>query len=172
MANNLELYNRTIDIIYKAYFNDTLRHSNCYACAVGNIIAANKGYVFAIDKASQSENRKFFWEGFKPYSLEWDNRGNITDYPAWFGFIINTPDDCNINVAIEQIEITGYNISQLSEIECAFERAERGKCSEDYMFNGLVAVLEVLKQIHEIKDNTEQVERFRTHRDKTHVVHL
>lgn len=38
-----ELYQKTVDILVKAYFDDTLQHGNCYACAVGNIIAGNCG---------------------------------------------------------------------------------------------------------------------------------
>jgi hypothetical protein len=37
------LYHKTIGILVDAYFDDTLQHGNCSACAVGNLVAAAKG---------------------------------------------------------------------------------------------------------------------------------
>lgn len=40
---NKKLFNETVDILVKAYMNDTLEHGSCSACAVGNIITARLG---------------------------------------------------------------------------------------------------------------------------------
>ena len=34
-------FSNSVDILVKAYFNDTLRHGNCLACAVGNLMQAS-----------------------------------------------------------------------------------------------------------------------------------
>jgi len=46
-------FENTVDILVKAYINDTLEHNNCYACAVGNIVAHNMGerFVKATERA-------------------------------------------------------------------------------------------------------------------------
>jgi hypothetical protein len=42
--NRPEVYHKSVQILYDAYFNDTLDVMvNCYACAVGNLIAGNLG---------------------------------------------------------------------------------------------------------------------------------
>ncbi len=50
---NKSLYDKTVSILVDAYMNDTLQHGNCFACAVGNIVAANcdvKTFTFSWSK--------------------------------------------------------------------------------------------------------------------------
>lgn len=153
MAKNIELYNKTVDILYQSYFDDTLVHGNCQACAIGNMVAANTG------KRVKRFGSGYIGVGWDHGASEW-NLVFMTDHetlhqvrdPAFYD-----------GEAKEQIDATGYHWEDLATIEYAFETADKGQSEEDYMFNGLVAVLEVLKQIHEIDDNTDQVERFTAH---------
>lgn len=145
--NRPELYNKTVDILYQAYFNDTLEHGNCYACAVGNMIAANRGYVFVIDKKAEGEPA-LHWKGFLPYRKDWTGPTAKSKTPQWIK-VINTrinEKDC------AEIDSTGYTLNEISKIENEFEDADFGSSLEDWMFNGLCAVLEALKQIHEVTD--------------------
>lgn len=153
MAKNIELYNKTVDILYQAYFDDMLVHGNCQACAVGNMVAANT--FKKVTKVSY---------GYK--GVGWDYGCTV-----WQLVFMTDPDTLHqvrepafyVGEAKEQIDATGYHWKDLAKIEYAFETADKGQSEEDYMFNGLVAVLDVLKQIHEIDDNTDQVERFTAH---------
>lgn len=157
---NESLYRKTVDILYDAYFNDTLQHNNCFACAVGNLVATNMGFKFI--KAP----RGHFYKGFIPNAIVWDIEldAMVEDTATYY---------CNYDILyskampkriINQIESTGYTIYQLSDIECAFESANRYTKSNDKdMFKGLVAVLEVLKEIHEVENNDTEVNKFKNH---------
>lgn len=140
-----ELYKRTTDILYQAYFNHTLEHQNCYACAVGNLVAANMCKRFVIDEALTEQ--KLYWEGYNSYDIKSTGGKDV----SWFGIIKRVFSHGSGNHH-EEIISTGYTIMELTRIEHAFEVCERGKNDEDWMFNGLVAVLEVLKEIHQVTD--------------------
>lgn len=161
MAKNIELYNKTVDILFQSYFNDTLRHSNCYACACGNIVAANMGYEFVPNKDKDDEYPAGNIMNYRQEIVWHTTGGKYSSGPdTWYDEL--SSDEYYEN-GRREIECTGYSVKEFYSIERAFEGAARGNSEEDYMFNGLVAVLEVLKQIHEIDDNTDQMERFTAH---------
>jgi hypothetical protein len=60
---------------------------------------------------------------------------------------------------------SGYKVHELQIIEDAFENANEGNSREDWMYNGLVAVLDVLKEIHEVTDEDLAIskQRFAAH---------
>lgn len=146
MVKNIELYNKTVDILFQAYYNDTLRHGDCYFCAVGNMVAAGCNFNFVSGMWDETIHA---WDDvFMTFNDAMYQRIHENNY---------------VGEAKRQIDSTGYHWKDLSKIEYAFETADKGDSEEDYMFNGLVAVLEVLKQIHEIDDDTDQVERFTAH---------
>jgi hypothetical protein len=137
---NEQLYNKTVDILVQAYFNDTLEHGNCYACAVGNIIAANKGYTYVpcIDTTMQ----KIVWDVTK------GSYGN-PNYGSWYDAVTYEIDKHQNN---HECNSTGYSIYDLRDIEKAFEKCYKGITEQDYIFNGLMAVIDVLDKIHENTD--------------------
>ena len=148
---NPELYKKTVDILVAAYFNDTLEHGNCYACAVGNIIAGNCGYGFI-----KMEKNDVVAPLFNVYTgcgkLYWDRDNDINNNPlqkmtgGHFMELATTKQ-------WEFIRKTGYSGGELARIEHAFESAPgEEEYSDEWMFNGLMAVIEVLDQIHENKD--------------------
>jgi len=139
---NKELYDKTISILVQAYLNDTLEHSNCAACAVGNIVAVNMGV-------------KLFKQRY--FAMPIGSRGTPADTGLWFnaisdGFVnknMLSPD------ILLQVKSTGYTPEELAKIELAFESADApngiSNCFEPvWMYNGLMAVVEVLGQIHEV----------------------
>lgn len=143
-------FNHTLSVLVKAYFDGTLQHGNCHACAVGNIVA-------------ESNKVKFTGNVFNviaPDRIVWDERFT---YPRWQDVFITAtkgyqtvmPDKYE-GAAKEQIDATGYTWQELSRIEYAFENAACGKSEDDYMFNGLMAVVSVLSEIHNIDLETTE----------------
>lgn len=125
---NKELFDRTISILVKAYLNDTLRHGSCMACACGNLIAANNGYIIG--------------------SSQW-NEGTA----VWFNCIVlrgKFDSKETKQTAILQAKSTGYSIKNFKAIEKAFEgaRIDKFKQSDRNMYAGLMAVVDVLQTIH------------------------
>ena len=136
-----ELFEKTVGILVNAYRNDTLEHRNCLACAVGNIIAANCGINDIISSAEWEEKTGGFG------SLDW------TGWTKVF-MTVGTKQSINMSaykgVAKFQIDSTGYSWQDLAKIEYAFETTPRGNNDDDWMLNGLLAVYDVLCDIHEV----------------------
>lgn len=145
-------FSKTVDILVKAYMNDELCHKSCSACAVGNLVAAALGTKPKRSKETdhiEFENNIF--ENGTLAVLWYDHLNGIRSFQSE-----------------EQIKITGYTVDELRSIEYAFERAPgdpggphdglyRGRCTDPvWMFNGLMAVVDVLAEIHGI--NLEQKE--------------
>ena len=156
---NEPLYRKTCDILYDAYFKGILFHDCCVACAVGNLISKANNYT--VIEMADGESK---WI---------DSKGNIVN-EDWT-LVLCTPKKKpfkkqrqyihleNFNeLAQQQILSTGYNIGEFSRLEYAFESAPKGKSEDEYMFNGLVAVIEVLSKIHEVEEDT-QIARFKNH---------
>lgn len=125
-----ELYKRTVDILVEAYFNDTLEHDWPCWCAVGNLVEKTGGF-------------------------HGDNR-----YPSWINCFVTDSNDGSQTIkpeayrggAKQEIDQTGYKWQELAKIEYAFETAPKGSSDEDWMFNGLMAVIDVLDEIHQNTD--------------------
>jgi len=135
-VKNKPLFDKTLNILVKAYLNNTLQHGHCRVCAVGNLIAANCGYKFT--NASVAV-------------LDWEN-----GISRW-GNVFYTYDGKQLQdlskyrgEAKKQIDSTGYSVKELSRIEFAFETAPKGNSDEEWMYTGLMAVLSVLQEIHEV----------------------
>lgn len=155
--NRPEQYKRTVDILYQAYFNDTLVHNSCYACAVGNLVAANMGYTMSVVNGSP----KTFGR-----TLVWKKGRTILPYPnadngGWPDCVYIEEGGASKS-AIEQVESTGYTGDELLAIELAFESAKDSYVpgTEACMFAGLSSVLAVLATLHEVEDPTPALERF------------
>lgn len=119
-------FEKTVDVLVKAYLNNTLEHGNCQACAVGNMVAAACGYTYHEDELRQR------W--IEKSGASWQN-------------LVLAPDLSTAlrNEAVFEIESTGYTILELSNIEKAFET---NKSTDGFL--GLMAVVDVLAEIHGI----------------------
>lgn len=118
-------FENSVDVLIKAYMNDTLDHGTCGACAVGNLVFEATGKETAWDRGWGSV---FFTD---PHS-----KNQFFKPREYYGN------------AKHEIDSTGYPLKSLMRIEYAFETARKGKCSDDWMFNGLMAVVDVLAEIH------------------------
>ncbi len=151
---NEALYRKTVDILVDAYFKDTLEHGNCYACAVGNMIAGNCGFEFL-------NSDTVGWQAFPNIytgrgKMFWNNSNKIKDNPVMY--LTENREEKLTRAAEILIKKTGYSFDELFRIENAFEKQDKMDsfdCKDEYMFNGLMAVINVLDEIHENKD--EQV---------------
>lgn len=131
---NPELFQKTVGILVKAYQNDTLNLVNCAACAVGNIIAANMGFIC------------------KPsiFSFLDPVNNNVLD-TLWGNVIINEKFinyNDYVGKAKEYIDSTGYTPLELAKIEASFMNNSADFCGGE-IFNGLMAAVDTLMQIHE-----------------------
>lgn len=150
---NQELFEKTVGILVKAYQNDTLMHGNCMACAVGNIVAANLGIC---DIGSRLE-----W-----YKKAMDVPDTCNGWPSVFMTRLNSKKQrvdveamMRDEAAKLQIGSTGYTWQELAKVEYAFETASIGNNDDEWMFNGLLAVYDVLCEIHEVsKDEVKSGE--------------
>lgn len=134
-------FENSVSVLVNAYMNDTLQHGKCHACAVGNIMRS-VGLPIPDDECSIEEFAKScaVWK--------WAFCTYVED-----GYqTIRCPGD-DFNTAVEAIEKTGYTWQQLAKVEFAFESAGY---SGDRMFNGLMAVVSVLAEIHGIDIETTE----------------
>lgn len=143
---NKNLYDKTVAILVKAYLNDTLQHCECTACAVGNIVAGNLNIglekrgnqVYLKDESGMSSGR---WFGAISYGRVKESR--LTEE------------------ILHQIKSTGYTAQQLADIEQKFEHAYAPYGTDDdfepeWMYNGLMAVVQVLGEIHEVSQEVTE----------------
>lgn len=158
-AEDLAKFNESVGILVKAYLNDTLQHGFCSACAVGNMIAAANGYQVQKDSHRWLYGEDCVW-------TQWDNvfcsnGGDGKDFQS-------IEPRSYYGEAKRQIESTGYHWGSLAKIEKAFEsvfydskmnRIEKDEYQGDYMFDGLMRVVDALASIHSIDLETTESAR-------------
>lgn len=130
-------FDNSVRILVQAFLNDTLENGVCYACAVGNLIIAGGVPLEKYDKNDEcrysepQSNSAYYssanWLRYLRFNIE----GNK---------LFSTYDEA---MALKQINATGYTPFHLLKIEAAFEHAGDE-------FEGLMAVVEVLADIHNI----------------------
>lgn len=145
-------FHHSVNVLVVAYINGTLEHGKCSRCAVGNILggwewarifltvshtadgAITDQIQLAAGKDEVIDQGLFTYHTFKvsllrPVVLEQKKRGE------------------------ELIARSGYSKEELMKIEWAFESVRMEKKdhdSDEDMFNGLMAVVDVLADIHGI----------------------
>jgi hypothetical protein len=133
-------FNHTVNVLVKAFLNGTLLHGDCAACAVGNIIAAEIGATIILDE--DSRGLSYWIRNMQEIQIGWSDvfcshsDGQKIDPKAYIGQVKR------------QIDVTGYSWQELAKIEFAFEKAPAGGSEDEWMFNGLMAVVDVLADIH------------------------
>jgi hypothetical protein len=113
-------FEKTVDILVKAYLNDTLVATDCKRCAVGNII-------------SQGNPKYDFYRHGESWFRALGLNGAFRHY-TWF----NHPDIIN----------TGYTAEDLIRIESAFLDRDGLLPYDADDFDRLMNVVEVLAEIH------------------------
>ncbi len=144
-----------------AYSNGTLRHMDCTACAVGNLIRGN-GYEFKGDLNVHWNEQE---ESCYDYNSSWLN--HIMRERRGFADTTYVKPQ-SVEAAIEQIESTGYSIEELDKIEHAFEICKKlpHSSEKELQFLGLTAVLKVLEEIHQGEEPKSQQRLEKIAKDK------
>ena len=138
---NPELFNETISILVKAYFDGTLRHNDCAACAVGNMVAARNNCVLELDD----------------FICAYDKSGNEFDNRLWFDLVhgLGFSGD-SLKSAQDQIQTTGYTLQEITDIELAFDYLGWNEENDTDGFKGLMNVVDTLQKIHECTDEERE----------------
>jgi hypothetical protein len=155
-------FEKAYNALYNAFMNDTLAKDTCIACAVGNIVAdAMAGKVY--------RNSDGVWK------CTMDNKWWSDMFMTSFdGQRIKTiKEDPNVKNLRKRIYIlTGYKWNELAKIEKAFENNTKishlhynehtkKEIMED-QFNGLMAVMDVLIELDEIKEGKKYKDVFKS----------
>lgn len=170
MNNKTERFNNAITALIKGYQTNSLVKSNACACAVGNMIAYNKGYQI-LKELDDTDGTilDFSWSDKKIYP-EFENE----ILPSWSKVFCTNNGEQTSNVILyrkiakDEIDSTGYSLIELMKLEFAFEQHTKISISnlENYtieefdkdQFNGLMAVVDVLCEIEEIDEfNKNQI---------------
>ncbi len=147
-------FTQTINVLVQAFLNDTLQHSNCRACAVGNILG---GSAWTSLFCTASGKQIIAEEGVTtPYGNDDDEFKAIPIEGVYANIWLSRQKEGR-----RLIDASGYTLEELAAIERAFELSPKGNNNEEWMFNGLMAVVDVLAEIHNIdlkeREETKQL---------------
>ena len=145
---NKEQFDWTVGVLVKAYLEGTLEHTNCAACAIGNLVAAKRNYQIN--------------------GLIWTNSDGDKIEPSWgyLQFLGNLRNDIPFehkkrhpkDKALSELAATGYRVWDTCKIEKSFEMVYG---TEDDQYHGLLAVVDALIEIHqgneEERDEAKQI---------------
>ena len=157
-------FEKAYNALYNAFMNDTLAKGTCKACAVGNIVADAMGAIVYSQEDMNSirfhcSNDNYWWgEMFVTYS---DGQR-----------ITKISENSEVKKLRKKIlNLTGYTWRELAKVEKAFEENTEipfekynhytpEQIMED-QFNGLMAVMDVLIKLDEVKEGNSYKETFK-----------
>jgi hypothetical protein len=154
--NKPELFHKTVKILVGAYLNDTLKHGSCHACAVANILMpiaeeikvspacwSIKFVTITKEHNDGTETHQQFIAGEGQYVGRTFWGAKVKDLAEAVGESFK-----RYHEAEKLFRVSPYTEKELSKIEHAFEVAPKGNCDDQWMFNGLMAVIDALQEIH------------------------
>jgi hypothetical protein len=157
-------FEKAYNALYNAFMNDTLAKGTCTACAVGNIVADAMGAEVYRNKDMNSI------------------RFHCSNDNYWWGEMFVTGSDGQKIRKISQnskvkelrkkiLNLTGYTWRELAKVEKAFEENTEivfynylESTPEEVMedqFKGLMAVMDVLIELDEVKEGDKYKNNFR-----------
>lgn len=141
--NRPELFNLAVNTGIKSLMNDTLEQGNSCGCFGGNLIA--NVLKIGINKLDYTVGRYADWDRSFPFWYD-----TLEDYrtcrPLDIPILKSTKK--SFNEGLKQIESTGYTIEEFDRLEKAFEKGKNE-------FDGLLNVVTVLCEIHEMDDTVK-----------------
>jgi hypothetical protein len=157
-------FEKAYNALYNAFMNDTLAKGTCKACAVGNIVADAMG----------AKVYKREWESSITFhcskQIDWWQKMFVTGYGGQR--ITKISEDSKVKQLRKKIlNLTGYTWRELARIEKTFE--ESTKIGNSYylkytpeqimedQFNGLMAVMDVMIELDNIKQGSTYKETFK-----------
>lgn len=134
-------FENSVSVLVRAYLNDTLQGGNCYACAVGNLVADANGYKYVPCSSALSDALALDVNHGRYESSNGDlDGGNWHSVISWKLNHMTIQEKGN-----KEIESIGYTVEEVTRIEAAFEDTQ---VWVDETFNALLAVVDVLAEIH------------------------
>lgn len=155
-------FEKAYNALLSAFMDDTLAKGTCTACAVGNIVADAMGAkVVRVDETDfECEKNNNFW-------------GDLFMTETTFSKqkIINEKSSRAKKIKARLKKLTGYSWKELAKIEYAFEtntkihrvlyNTEDEKVIMEDQFKGLMAVLDVMIELDEIKEGKQYKDAFK-----------
>ena len=149
-------FENSVNVLVKAYLNDTLRRGRCSACAVGNLLDGNQSWAHIFVTQNPESKQLRALEGTMLAGAFTLRHVSLLD--------CGPEDRILYRKGLEAIERSGYTIDELARVEYAFESAHKNvspygdesMSRDDGMFNGLLAVVDVLAEIHGVDLTTKQ----------------
>lgn len=141
---NRPTFSQTVDKLIDWYFKDELKHGSCAHCVVGNLCGGSTlwSYLFMTDECTGKQLAQQYGSStFRLFKF-------ASEFQLLYG-------------ATQVCLKTGYMVNELARIEHAFETAPKGKSADEYMFNGLMAVVDVLADIHGVDLQTKEKYKFK-----------
>jgi len=126
-------FEHSVDVLVKAYLNNTLKNGWCTACACGNLVADAMNTTIGHDGHYFGNGVQANWDQISFY-------GKLQPVNMQSGLY---------RKGLEQVEITGYTPEQIAKIEYAFEKAaDYSEGLEERMYKGLMCTVDALADIH------------------------
>jgi len=155
-------FEKAFNSLYNAFMNDTLAKGTCIACAVGNIVADAMG-----GKVSSTPDGRWVCD----LENDWWSHMFYTNQDGQQIFTIKErPKVKNLREKI--YELTGYKWNELAKVEKAFEKNSKIQFENYYkyteneimedQFNGLMAVMDVLIKLDDIKEGKKYKDTFKS----------
>jgi hypothetical protein len=160
MKKGKQLFDQTVSDLVTAYISNELRHGECSACAVGNILKRFAKDLLIpnysiwsclfVTKTSFGKQTQLIAKSDNEYirhGLTIEKISLTEEYltpSSRFNAMVNKA------CANRLIEASGYTMEELARVELAFETAPVGESDDEWMFNGLMAVVDVLADINGI----------------------
>lgn len=157
-------FEKAYNALYNAFMNDTLAKGTCIACAVGNIVADAMGAkVYSQQRDSsivfRCNNDNFWWNDLF-FTTQCGQR------------IIKISENNKVKQLRKKIlNLTGYTWRELAKVEKAFEENTEIPFNEynfytpeqimEDQFKGLMAVMDVLIELDEVKEGEKYKNNFR-----------
>lgn len=157
-------FEKSIDILVKAYLNDTLKHGSCRACAVANLLADRcKSLGIDVSRWVSSFVTPELFDCRLPQLIASENE---LVAKTVIGFRLMSIESLRIMMpeeterAVQETHLlfdgADYTKAQYAAIENAFETAPQGESEDQWMFNGLMAVVEILADIDGVSLEAKQ----------------
>jgi len=157
-------FEKAYNALYNAFMNDTLAKGTCVACAVGNIVADAMGAKVYSQQDDSSikfrcSNNNYWWNDLF-FTTQCGQR------------IIKISENNKVKQLRKKIlNLTGYTWRELAKVENAFEK-NTIISFDDYnfytpeqimedQFNGLMAVMDVLIELDNVKEGDKYKNNFR-----------
>ena len=178
---NKELFDHSVSVLVRAYFEGTLASGTCNACAVGNLIVSGLGLTYRKDTSLRALREDDSFYAMRRESYTPSNNYALSNGAAslkWHSCLTRLRSDrANLwpeNIdgdmldASKEIDSTGYSLEEIIDIEGAFEsgciihyanycRINKQDVLED-QFRGLMGVMDTLFKIHEVTNTCLQTE--------------